>query len=257
MTTIHPSAVVAKQACLAEDVDVGPFTVIGPHVKIGAGTRIQSHVVLDGYTTLGKDCRIFPFASIGTEAQDLKYNGARTEVQIGDRTVLREYVTVNASVNEGEVTSVGQDCFLMAYCHVAHLCHVGNHVIMANGSTLAGHVTIEDRAVIGGLSAIHQFTQVGTFAMIGGCSRIVQDVPPYMLAVGNPARVHGLNTVGLKRNGFDAEARRVLKEAYRLLYRSGLGPGEATRRIGEELGESPHVNHLLMFIKRSNRGLTG
>jgi UDP-N-acetylglucosamine acyltransferase len=255
MTVVHPTAIVNEKATLGEDVEIGPYSVIGPNVKIGKGSRLMSHVVLDGHTTIGEQCRIFPFASIGTESQDLKYKGAESFVTIGDRTVLREYATVNSGTNEGDLTSVGSDCFLMAYTHVAHACKVGDKVVMANCATLAGHVVVEERAILGGFVAVHQFARIGTMCMIGGCTKIVQDCPPFMLIDGSPAQVRGTNAIGLKRNNFDPEERKALKGAYKLLYRSDLSTKQALERIRSELGAFAEVQRLVSFIEMSQRGI--
>ena len=255
MTDIHPTAIVDKGAELADGVEVGPYSVIGPNVRLGAGTRIRSHVVLDGRTTLGRDCTMFPFACIGTQTQDLKYEGGETFVEIGDGTTLREYVTVNSGTNEGEVTRVGSRCHIMAYAHVAHACRVGDEVIMANCATLAGEVVVEDQAILGGLSAFHQFVRVGRLCMVGGMARISQDCPPFTLVAGEPAGVRGINVIGLKRRGFGPEVAGVLKEAYRHLYRSDLTTSNAVKRIREELEMTPELEHLVTFIEQSERGI--
>ncbi|MBN1557313.1 MAG: acyl-ACP--UDP-N-acetylglucosamine O-acyltransferase [Lentisphaerae bacterium] len=256
MTEVHRTAVVDAGAALGRDVTIGPYSVVGPRVTIGDGTCIHAHVVLDGRLTLGRGCTVFPFACLGTQTQDLKYRGAETRIEIGDGTTLREYVTVNASTDEGEVTRVGARCHIMAYSHVAHACDVGDEVIMANGATLAGHIVIEPQAIVGGLTAIHQFCRVGRLCMIGGCSRITQDCPPFTMVVGNPAAVHGLNTVGLKRRGLDADVRRRLKAAYALVYRQGLPRAEALRAIRARGPLSPEEAHFASFIERSERGIT-
>lgn len=256
MPKIHPTAIVADGAEIGEDVEIGPYSVVGPKVKIGNASVIMSHVVLDGCLKIGSGCRIFPFASLGTQTQDLKFRGDETLVEIGDKTVIREYVTINSATSAGQVTKVGSKCFIMAYCHVAHACEVGNEVIMANAATLAGHVIVEDCAVIGGLSAVHQFTRIGSMCMIGGCSRISQDCPPYMMAVGNPAEIVGPNTVGLRRRNISPEARLRLKEAYKIIWRKGLATGEALRQVREQIEPCPEIEKLLSFIEKSERGIT-
>jgi len=255
MTRIHPTAVVDGGASVGNDVEIGPYSVVGPGVKIGGGTVVMSHVVLDGNTTIGAGCRVFPFASIGTQCQDLKFRGAKTFVEIGDGTVIREYVTVNSATSEGQVTRVGARCFVMAYCHVAHACEIGDDVIMANAATLAGHVVVEEKAIIGGMSAVHQFTRIGTMCMIGGCSRISQDCPPYMMVVGNPAEVVGPNSVGLRRRNVPAETRLHLKEAHRVVWRKGLATGEAVRQVREGIPGSPEIERFVAFIEKSERGI--
>ncbi len=213
-------------------------------------------MVLDGRATVGAGCTIFPFASIGTQTQDLKFKGGTTFVEIGDRTTLREYVTVNSGTNEGDVTRVGNDCHIMAYSHVAHQCIVGNGVIISNCGTLAGHVVVEDRAVIGGLTGIHQFVRVGRMSFIGGCSKVTQDVPPFMLADGNPAAVRGLNSVGLQRWGILEANRRTLKEAFRILYRDRLPTTrDALDKMRANLPACTELEQLISFVAASERGI--
>ncbi len=256
MAKIHPTAVVESGAELDQDAEVGPCSVIGPHVKIGRATRIMAHVVIDGWTTLGEGCVVFPFASIGTQTQDLKFKGGITFVEIGDYTTLREYVTVNSGTSEGDVTRVGARCHIMAYSHVAHQCVVGNDVIISNAGTLAGHVIVEDGAVIGGLCGIHQFVRVGRMSMIGGCSKATQDIPPFLMADGNPAKIHGLNIIGMQRRNVSEEARRVLKDAYRIVYRENLTVSQALAKIKTDLPACPELDHFVSFIAASERGIT-
>ncbi|MBI2438499.1 MAG: acyl-ACP--UDP-N-acetylglucosamine O-acyltransferase [Lentisphaerae bacterium] len=255
MTTIHPTAIVDSGAELDEGVEIGAYSIVGAHVKIGRATRIMPHVFLDGWTTLGESCTVFPFASIGTQTQDLKYKGGVTFVEIGDHTTLREYVTVNAGTNEGDVTRVGARCHIMAYSHVAHQCIVGNGVIMANAGTLAGHVIIEDDAIIGGLCGIHQFVRVGRMSIVGGCSKAVHDIPPFMMADGNPAAVRGINTIGLQRHAITEAVRQTLKEAYRILYRENLVAKAALEKMKTELALGPELEHLMAFVASSKRGI--
>jgi UDP-N-acetylglucosamine acyltransferase len=256
VSKIHPTAVIGEGARLGEGVEVGAYSVIGPNAKVGDRCRIMPHVVLDGWTTLGAECTVFPFASIGTQTQDLKYSGGRTFVEIGERTTLREYVTVNAGTEEGEVTRVGNDCSILAYCHVAHGCRVGNGVIMSNLSTLAGHIVVEDDVVMGGLCGVHQFARVGRLCFVAGLARVAKDCPPFTLVEGNPAKVRGLNSVGLKRKGIAAEAQKKLKQAHRLLWREGLSTSSAVARIEAEIETCPEIRHLVDFIKSSERGIT-
>ncbi len=255
MSCIHPSAVVHEGAQLGVDVEIGPYSVIGPHVRLGDRTRIMPHVFLDGHTTLGVECTVFPFASIGSLTQDLKYRGGTTYVEVGDRTTFREYVTVHSGTADGEVTRVGSGCLIMAYCHVAHGSRVGDRVIMANAASLSGDVLVEDDAVIGGMTGIHQFTRIGRMAMVGGMSRITQDVPPFMLVEGNPAAAHGVNSVKMQRTNIPAETQAVIKKAYRLLYREGLSTRQAVERIRAELPSLPEIQQLLAFIESSERGI--
>lgn len=256
MTKIHPTAIIAPGAVIGDDVEIGPYCVIGPMVNLGSGCRLMSHVVLDGLTTIGAGCVIFPFASIGTQTQDLKYKGEITRVEIGERTTLREYVTVNSGTTSAEVTRVGSDCHIMAYCHVAHGTQVGNRVIMANGASLSGHIVVEDEAVLGGLTGVHQFVRIGRLCMVGGMSRIVKDCPPFMLVEGNPAEVRGINSVGMKRRNIPPEVQETIKEAHRILYRQGLSTRQALEKIKAELKMCPELEVLLRFIEASERGIT-
>lgn len=255
MTGVHPSAVVASGAELAEDVVIGPYCVLGPDVRIGAGTRLIAHVVVDGHTTIGSGCTVFPFACLGTQTQDLKFRGDLTYVAIGDNTTIREYVTVNAGTNAGETTRVGSGCHIMAYCHVAHACRVGDRVIMSNCATLAGEVDVEPDAILGGLAAVHQFCRIGTMCMVGGCTKITQDCPPYMMVDGNPATVRGLNAIGLRRKRVSTAAATRLKDAHRLLYRQGVSTPVAVERIRSEIPTCDEVDRLLAFVSDSKRGI--
>jgi len=253
---IHQTAIVDARAELAEGVTVGPYTIIGPHVKIGAHTSIDAHVVIKGPTEIGQRCTVFPFASIGDIPQDLKYGGGTTKLAIGNDNIFREYVTVNRGTEEGGgVTVIGDHNFFMAYSHIAHDCIINNHVIMANAATLAGHIEIEDHAILGGLVGVHQFAKVGRSAFVGACSAVSQDVPPYGLAVGNRARLFGLNLTGLKRQKFSAEAIKNVKEAYRIIFRAGLTLKDALEQVSQTITDSPEVAHLIEFIRSSKRGV--
>jgi UDP-N-acetylglucosamine acyltransferase len=255
---IHSTAVVAPGAELAAGVRVGPYAVIGPHVRIGAGTRVGPHAVIDGRTTIGRDNRIFQFASVGAEPQDLKYRGEESRLEIGDRNIIREFATLNpGTTGGGMVTTVGSGTLLMNYAHVGHDCHVGSQCVLANGATLAGHVTIEDYVIVGGLAAIHQFVRIGESAILGGGAMVIRDVPPFCNASGDRARLRGINVIGLKRRGFDAEQVRAIKTAYRLLFASGTPFAEARARVAAELQHhSPEVDRLLAFLAVSSRGIT-
>src|SRR5206468_4190013 len=211
---------------------------------------------VDGYTTLGSGNEVFPFASIGLKSQDLKWNGGITRTQIGDNNTFREYVTINSATGDGEATVVGSNNHILAYSHIAHNVVVGNHVIMSNVATLAGHVVVEDYAVVGGLAAVHQFCRIGKMAIIGGCSKVVQDVPPFMLADGNPAETRTINKVGLDRNGVSEEVQGVLKQACKILFREGLTISNALARIESELPPSPELQHLVQFVRQSERGIS-
>jgi UDP-N-acetylglucosamine acyltransferase len=256
MTQIHSTAVVHPKAQIGDACEIGPYCVIGEHVVLGPACRLHSHVVIDGHTVLGRENDIFPFASIGLQTQDLKWKGGITRTQIGDRNTFREYVTINSATSDGETTIVGSDNHILAYSHLAHNVNIGNHVIMSNVGTLAGHVTVEDHAVIGGVVAIHQFCRIGKMSMIGGCSKVVQDVPPFMLADGNPAQTRTINKVGLERRGVSEEAQTALKQAYKILFREGLTISNALMRIEKELPNLPEIEHLLQFARTSERGLS-
>lgn len=252
---IHPTAIVHPGARIGPDCYIGPYCVIGEHVELGAGCRLHSHVVIDGYTTIGENNEFFPFASIGLKTQDLKWRGGITRTVIGSHNTFREYVTVHSATGDGEQTVIGSHNHILAYCHMAHNVVLGNHIIMSNVATLGGHVVVEDRAVIGGLAAVHQFCRIGTMAMIGGCAKVVQDVPPYMIVDGNPATVHMINKVGLDRNGVSAEAQRALRQAYKILYRQGLAIPNALAKIEQELPPLPEIKHLVEFVRASQRGI--
>lgn len=252
---IHPKAEVHKAAKIGTDVTIGAFTLIGPAVTIGNGTEIMAHSCIYGLTTIGRNNRIFPFCSIGMAPQDLKWEGEETAVTIGDNNVIREYVTVNTAQGLGEETVIGSNNLLMAYVHVAHNCRIGSNVVMANAATLAGHVHIEDFVVLGGLVGVHQFVKIGAYAMVGGLSKIVQDIPPYILVDGNPARTRGTNAVGLKRKGFTEEQRGALKEVYKIFYRSGLSTSRAIEQIAGKYKADPVVGRFLEFFGRSTRGV--
>jgi UDP-N-acetylglucosamine acyltransferase len=252
---IHPSAIIHSQAQIGAGCEIGPFCVIGEHVILGEGCRLHSHVVIDGHTRLGIDNEIFPFASIGLKTQDLKWQGGITRTEIGNHNTLREYVTVHSATSDGNTTRIGNNNNVLAYSHIAHDCVLGSHIIMSNCATLAGHVTVEDYAVIS-ISAIHQFCRIGKLSMIGGCSKVVQDVPPYMIADGNPAETRTINKVGLDRHGVSDDAQNALKQAYKILFRSGLSIPNALARIEQELPPLPEVQHLVQFVRASERGIS-
>jgi UDP-N-acetylglucosamine acyltransferase len=253
---IHPTAIVHPGAVLEADVEVGPYAVIGEHVKLGRGTRIGASAVVDGWTEIGENNQIFHLTSVGAIPQDLKYKGEETYLKIGDGNIIREFATIHLGTVTGDgETTIGNNNLFMAYCHVAHDCHIGNHVIMANGSTLAGHVTVEDFAILGGLSAVHQFTRVGESSMLSGGAMVGQDVLPFTVASGNRATSAGLNTVGLKRRGLSSEIISNIKKAYRIIIRSGLLLDEALRKVRSEVPLSPEIEHLIAFAEKSERGL--
>ena len=252
---IHETAVIYPGARLARDVEVGAYSVIGENVFIGEGTKVGPHAVIEGYTTIGRDCEIHHGACVGGTPQDLKFKGEKTFVYIGDNTIIREFVTVNRATGEGEETRIGNNCLIMGTVHIAHNCLIGNNVIIANGAGIAGHVVIEDRAIISGMTGVHQFVKIGRNAMVGGASKVVQDVPPFVIADGRPARVCGLNSVGIARAGLPEKARRELKKAYRILFRSGMKLSESITAMEQELESSEPVEHLLRFLRNVDRGI--
>jgi UDP-N-acetylglucosamine acyltransferase len=253
---VHPTAVVSPRAELGEGAHVGPFCTVGDEVRLGERVRLESHVVVDGRTEVGDDTHVFPFASIGLAPQDLKYRGEPAETRVGRRNRIREFVTVHRGTEGGGMlTSLGDDCLVMAQAHVAHDCLVGNHVIMANAATLAGHVTVEDGANVGAYSGVHQFCRVGREAYVGGYSVVVKDALPFALTVGNHAKCYGLNTVGMKRRGYAQEAVEALHHAFRLLLSSKLNTTQALARIRDEVGDSAEVGELVRFIETSRRGV--
>ncbi len=252
---IHETAIVHPAARVHDDVAVGPYCLVGADVQLGAGCVLDSHVRIDGPLTAGERNRFFHGAAIGGVPQDLKFDGADSRVVIGDDNVFREFVTVNRATDEGRETVIGNRNLLMAYVHIAHDCVLHDHVILANSVNLAGHVEVEDCAIVGGMTPVHQFVRIGRYAIVGGGSRVPKDMPPYMKSAGNPLRVVGPNTIGLDRHGFPREARRAVKEAYRLLYRCELNVSQAVQRIRESLPDSPEAAQLVEFIERSDRGI--
>ena len=252
---IHPSAIVHPSAELGRDVHIGPHSIVGENVIIGEGVSIANGVVLQRNVRLGSGCCIYSGAVLGSVPQDLKYKGEETFLEIGERTVIREFATVNLGTAQRGKTVVGSDVMLMAYTHVAHDCDIGNHVILANAVNMGGHVEIHDHAVVGGVVPIHQFVRIGCHAMIGGGYRVNQDVCPYVRVAGYPLRVVGLNTVGLRRRDFSSETIAILKKAYSLLFRSNLNISEAMKRISSELPQVPEIQNLLGFVADSKRGI--
>jgi len=253
---IHPSSIVEDGAIIGAGVHIGPFCIVGSEVEIGEGTVLKSHVVVNGLTKIGRNNRIFQFVSIGEVNQDLKYAGEPTRVEVGDDNDIRESVTIHrGTVDGGGVTKVGSNNLLMVNAHVAHDCVVGNHCILANNATLAGHVQVDDFAIIGGMTAVHQFCIIGAHVMVGGCSGVAQDVPPFLIAQGNHATPFGINRVGLKRRGFDKESRQAIDKAYKLLYRSGKTLEEVLPEITAIADEFPAVKPFSDFFARSTRGI--
>jgi UDP-N-acetylglucosamine acyltransferase len=254
---IHATAIIDSKAELDTNVEVGPYSIIRQNVSIRAGTVIGSHVVIEPYVTIGEDCHIFQHAAIGAPPQSLKFKGEKTDVKIGRGTIIREFVTVHRGTEfGGGLTEVGEENFLMAYTHIAHDCITGKKVIFANNATLAGHIVVGDNATIGGLVAIHQFVRIGDYAYVGGKSAVVKDIPPYVIASGDRAKLHGLNSVGLKRYGFSQETLSSLKKAYRIIFRIGITLNEAIERVKAEVNQVTEVVNLIDFIKSSRRGIT-
>ena len=254
---IHPTAIIDEDARIGDNVEIGPYSIVRGNVSIAENTVIGPHAVIEENVTIGSGCRIFQFASVGAIPQDLKFKGEETYVKIGDNTVIREFVTINRGTElGGGITEIGESSLLMAYCHVAHDCVIGKMGILANCATLAGHITLGNFVSIGGLTAIHQFVNVGDYAYIGGASAVVKDVPPYMLAAGDRARLQGLNKVGLKRHGFSEETINAVKKAYRILFRIGLTRKEAIERVRAEVVQIPEVAYLIDFVISSDRGVT-
>lgn len=252
---IHPTAIVSPRATLGERVIVGPYSMIGEGCEIGDDCEIHPRATLDRDVKLGTGVKVGIGSILGGTPQDLKYAGEQTTVEIGDGTVIREYVTVNRGTSQSFKTTVGSRCLLMSYVHLAHDCHIGNGVILGNAVQLAGHVTVEDKATLSGLSGVHQFVRIGRNAFIGGCSRVSKDIPPFLRAVGNPIRLYGLNSIGLQRNGFPEDVIRELKRSYRLFFRSDLNLTQAMRRAETEIEMYPEVRELIQFVEASGRGV--
>lgn len=252
---IHPTALVSPDAVIGEGVGIGAFAIVGEECVIGDGCTIAPRATLERFVTLAPNVKVGSGSILGGDPQDLKFKGERTTVEIGEGTTIREYATINRGTAQSLKTSVGSNSFIMSYVHLAHDCHIGNGVILGNGVQLAGHVTVEDRAIVSGLSAVHQFVRIGSFSFIGGCSRVSKDVPPYIKAVGNPIKLYGLNSVGLQRNNFPEETIRELKRAYRLFFRSELNVTQARERAASELPDIPELAHFLQFIDASDRGV--
>ena len=253
---IHSTAIISPDAQLEEGVEIGPYVVIGSDVKIGKNTVIGPHTVIEDFTHIGESCHIFQFCSIGALPQDLKFSGEKTRVVIGDFNTIREFVTINRATSADiGVTIIGDHNLLMAYCHVAHNCKLGDRIVMANAATLAGHVHVEDNAIIGGLTGIHQFCRLGAHCMIGGVSAVVKDVPPYTMVSGNHAKLFGLNLVGLKRRNFSEKTIKAIKDAYRIIFRSHLLLEAALKKAQDEVEDIPEVKHFIKFIKESERGV--
>ena len=255
MTDIHPTAIVDSGAKIGSNVKIGPYSVVGPHVEIGDNNILESNVLIDGHTTIGQNNHFYHSSVIGTVCQDLKYKGEPTRLVIGNNNRFREFVTVNCSATMEEDTTIGDNCFLMAYCHVAHNCHLGNNIIMANVSTLAGHITIEDFVTIGGLTAIHQFVRIGKYAFVGGLSGVKKDVPPFTRGEGMPFRPIGLNTVGLERKGFSSEVIESIKKIYKIFYHPQYNVTQALEVVKKLKDLTPEQIYFIDFIRNSGRGI--
>lgn len=255
---IHPTAIISGQAKLGEGLTIGPYCVIGDHVELGDGCVLHSHVSIEGHSRIGRENEFFPFAAVGGKSQDLKYEGEPTHLEVGDRNVFRENVTIHRGTHEHTPTRIGNDNLFLCYSHVAHDCQLGDHIILSNNGTLAGHVTVEDHAIVSGLSAIHQFCRIGCHSIIGGCARVTQDVPPYMIAEGHPAVTRGLNQIGLQRRGFGDDDLKALKSAYkRLFLKKDRNLGESLSSLkADSPANNPHVKHLIAFVEGSQRGVT-
>lgn len=253
--TIHPTAIIAADATIGANVTIGAFAIVGEGCVVGDGCIVAPRATLECNVLLGPDVRIGTGSVLGGEPQDLKYKGEHTTVEIGEGTTIREYATINRGTTHSYKTSVGKHSFIMSYVHLAHDCHVGDGAILANGVQLAGHVAVEDRAIISGLTAVHQFVKIGKYSFTGGCSRVQKDIPPFVKAVGNPIKLYGLNTVGLQRNSFPDPVIRELKRAYRLFFRSELNVSQALERAHRELELFPEVEELLRFVDSSQRGV--
>lgn len=252
---IHPTALVSKSAVIGKEVEIGPYTVIGPGVKIGDGTRVASHVLMEGDTRVGERCFIFSGACFGTASQERNPKPAKSSLVIGNENVIREYVTINGSAKEGSQTVVGDRNMIMTNCHVAHDCVLGNDITIANAVLLAGNVTVEDKAVLGGMAGVHQFVRIGKFSMTGGLSKVTQDVPPFSLCDGNPMSLRGVNSVGLKRAGYSSKDVLMLKKTIKILFGNKLLLAKALEKVKAEFGGHPDVQHLLSFVSASKRGI--
>jgi UDP-N-acetylglucosamine acyltransferase len=254
---IHPTAIIETGAQIGENVTIEAYAVIKKNVKLENGVVIKSHVYIDGYTTIGENTVIFPFTSIGTKPQALRYQGEITYVKIGKNCEIREFVTINSSIKAGAFVQIGDHCLIMASCHIAHNSTLGNRVIMGNGAAIAGHVVIEDNGIIGGMTPVHQFVRIGTYAMVGGMSRVGHDIPPYTLGAGIPFKFGGINLIGLKRQGFSLETRQELSRAFKIMYREKLHFEEALKRIESELKQIPEIKKWIAFCRSSKRGIMG
>jgi UDP-N-acetylglucosamine acyltransferase len=252
---IHPTAIIHPKAQIGSGCEIGPYCVIGEFVTLGDNCKLYAHVVVDGHTVLGQRNEIFPFAAIGLKTQDLKWKGGVTHLKIGDDNVFREGVTIHSATKDGAATVVGSNNLLLTHVHIAHDCQLGNHIIMSGFAGLAGHVVVEDYATLGGYTAVHQFCRIGTLSMTGGCSRIPQDVAPFIIVEGNPAAARAINKIGLERAGLSEAAQTALRTAYKIIFREELIATQALARVEAELSAFPEVKHLIEFIRSSERGI--
>jgi UDP-N-acetylglucosamine acyltransferase len=255
MSAIHSTAIIHPGAKIGPDCEIGPYCVVGEHVELGPRCRLHSHVVIEGHTRLGEANEVYPFAALGLKTQDLKWKGGVSRTEIGSHNTFREHVTIHSATGDGDATIIGSHNNFLAYVHVAHDCQLGNHIIMSNVGTLAGHVMVEDYAIVGGLAAVHQFCRIGRMSIIGGCSKVVQDVPPYMMADGNPAATRTVNKVGMERNGIAEEAQAAMRQAFKILFREGLTIGNALTQIESDISPLPELQHLIQFVRASERGI--
>jgi UDP-N-acetylglucosamine acyltransferase len=255
LAKVHKTAIVDKDAILADDVEVGPYCLIGPEVWVGPGTKIGPHCVIHRWTSMGRNNNLVLSCSVGADPQDLKYKGEKTFLEIGDNNIIREYVTLNRATGVGQKTQIGSNNLFMATSHVGHNCIIGNNNVMANAVAIGGHVVIEDNTIMGGLAGIHQFCRIGKFAIMGGCSKAIQDVPPYSMCDGDPARIFGLNKIGLDRAGISKDAQAALKKAFKILFHEGLLISNAVKKVEQEVLQTEEVKYLLDFVKSSERGV--
>jgi UDP-N-acetylglucosamine acyltransferase len=255
--SIHKTAIVSKNAEVAEDAQIGPYSIIEDNVVLGRGVKVGAHCVITGNTTIKNGCQVFSSVVIGSQPQDLKYKNEKSFLEIGENNIIREFCTFNPGTKDGGKTVVGNNNLFMAYSHVAHDCSVGNNCVIANGGTLAGHVTIEDNVVIGGLAAMHQFVRIGKLSIIGGCSKVIQDIPPFSTCDGHPARIYGLNLIGLKRNGVSRQSIEELRRTFKVLFNSGIPIKHALERIIEDdIQSNSEITYLVEFIRNSRRGIS-
>ena len=253
---IDKTAIVSKKANIADSASIGPYTIINDSVNIGPGTRIGSHCVIDEFTTIGSNCQVFTGAAIGSITQDKKFKDKKSFLEIGNDNTIREYVTINRGTEENSKTVIGNNCLLMAYSHVAHDCHLGDNVTLANCGTLAGHVILEEGSIVGGLAAIHQFVRMGKLSIVGGCSKVVQDIVPYSMADGHPAKIYGVNSLGLERAGFSDQAKHNLKRAFKILFFMKLSIKSAIEKIAKEIPSAEEISSLIDFVRSSERGIS-